>query len=88
MWVHCTVPQFAAAPVYRQQSFAADVRIASQGVETGPSEGLSFGAYDSTHAFRPHASLTAQANGSLAVMSEDLSLQPSKGSAMLGSGTA
>lgn len=86
--MYYTAFQLTAAPLYRQQSFAADVRIASQGVETGPSEGLSFGAYDSTHAFQPHASLTAQANGTLAVMSEDLSLQPSKGSAMLGSGTA
>lgn len=70
----------------RQQSFAADVRIASQGVKTGPSEGLSFGSYDATNAFQSHASLTAHPNGTLAVVSEDLSLQPSQGTAMLGSG--
>ena len=55
-------------------------------MDTGPSEGLSFGAYDSTNAFQSHASLTAQSNGTLAVMSEDLSLQPSQGTAVLGSG--
>ena len=55
-------------------------------MKTGPSEGLSFGAYDATNAFQSHASLTAQPNGTLAVVSEDLSLQPSQGTAMLGSG--
>ena len=62
------------------------MRIAPQGVKTGPSESLSFDAYDATNAFQSHASLTAQPNGTLAVVSQDLSLQPSQGTAVLGSG--
>lgn len=72
----------------RQHSFAADVRISSLGVDSGPSERLSFGAYDSTNAFQSHASLTAQPNGTLAVVSEDIQLHPSQGTAMLGSGVS
>lgn len=51
-----------------------------------PTEVLSFGAYDATNAFQSHASLAAQPNGTLTMVSSDLSLQPTLGSAVVGSG--
>ena len=70
----------------QQQQYAADVRIASQGWPSSPSEALSFGAYDSASAFQSHASLTAQPNGTLDVLSSDLNMLPSQGTAAMGSG--
>ena len=70
----------------RQQDYAADVRIASQGSSSIPSEALSFGEY-SSDVFQSHASLGAQSNGTLQLRSSDLSMLPSQGTASLGSGT-
>ena len=69
----------------RQQDYAADVRIASQG--SSSSEALSFGEYNSSDVFQSHASLSAQSNGTLQLQSSDLSMLPSQGTAALGSGT-
>ncbi len=71
----------------RQQDYAADVRIASQGASTIPSEALSFGEYNSSDVFQSHARVSAQSNGTLQLQSSDLSMLPSLGTASLGSGT-
>ena len=71
----------------RQQDYAADVRIASQGSSSTPSEALSFGEYNSSDVFQSHASLSAESNGTLQLQSSDLSMLPSQGTAALGSGT-
>ncbi|KAL3139221.1 hypothetical protein ABBQ32_005991 [Trebouxia sp. C0010 RCD-2024] len=71
--------------LHKQQKFAADVRIASKDAADSPTEVLSFGAYDSTDAFQSHASLAAQPNGTLTVVSSDLNLQPTLGNAVVGS---
>ena len=49
---------------------------------------LSFGTYSSSEkgAFKPHASLTAQANGSLSVKAAGLKLLPEGGASSVGSG--
>ena len=70
----------------RQQEYAAEVQIASQGASTSPSESLSFGEYNSSNVFQTHASLSTQSNGSLSVLSSDLSMLPSQGTAAIGSG--
>ena len=51
-------------------------------------EVLSFGTYPSSQGgpFQPHASLNAQANGSLAVQAGCLNLLPSGGETIIGSG--
>ncbi len=51
-------------------------------------EVLSFGTYPSAQGgpFEPHASLNAQANGSLAVKAGGLNLLPSGGETIIGSG--
>ena len=52
-------------------------------------EVLSFGTYPSAQGrpFEPHASLNAQANGSLAVQARGLNLLPSGGETVIGSGS-
>ena len=70
----------------RQQDYAAEVQIASQGASTSPSESLSFGEYNSSNLFQTHASLSSQSNGSLTLLSSDLSMLPSQGTAAIGSG--
>lgn len=49
---------------------------------------LSFGAYSSSQngAFKPHASLNAQTNGSLSVKAAELKLLPAGGQSSVGSG--
>lgn len=51
-------------------------------------ESLSFGSYASSNnvAFKPHASLTAQANGSLNVKAAGLKLLPDGGDSQIGAG--
>lgn len=75
----------------RSQGYAAHVRIASQDNVMQAEdfdEILSFGTYPSAGqaAFQPHASLTAQANGSLSVKAAGLNLLPAGGESSIGSG--
>ena len=75
----------------RSQGYAAHVRIASQDnvmQAEDLDEILSFGTYPSADqgAFQPHASLTAQANGSLIVKAAGLNLLPAGGQSSIGSG--
>lgn len=76
----------------RSNPFTAHVRIASQQnleYPTGTDEVLSFGAYPFANtSFRPHASLTADASGTLAVKAADVQLLPAGGNASIGSGRA
>ena len=48
---------------------------------------LSFGEYNSSQVFQSHASLSAHSNGTLDVLSTDLNMLPSQGTAAMGSGT-
>ncbi len=78
----------------RHDNRAAHVRIASQqqyqastAASNNPDEILSFGAYPySNSSFQPHASLTANSNGTLAVKAGAVQLLPAGGSASVGSG--
>lgn len=85
----CSVP--AGHCLCRSQGYAAHVRIASQDNVMHAEdydEILSFGTYPSSQngPFQPHASLTAQANGSLSVKAAGLKLLPGGGETSIGSG--
>ncbi|KAL3159986.1 hypothetical protein ABBQ38_010374 [Trebouxia sp. C0009 RCD-2024] len=75
----------------RSQGFTAHVEIASQSDVMHAEdfdESLAFGSYASSDnsAFKPHASLTAQANGSLNIKAAGLQLLPGGGESRIGSG--
>ena len=76
----------------RAQGYAAHVRIASKSSVMSAEdfdEILSFGTYSSSEKgpFKPHASLYAQANGSLSVKAAGLNLLPGGGASSVGSGS-
>ena len=74
--------------VCRQESYAADVQIVSHQASSSVSESLSFGEYDARDSFQPHAMLSAHANGSMDILSANLNMLPSNGTATVGSGKA
>ena len=88
--IHCRLI-CALSVHFRSQGYSAHVRIASQDrvmLAEDTDEVLSFGTYSSAGAaaFEPHASLNAQANGSLAVRAGGLNLLPGGGDTVIGSG--